>query len=46
LFGLSDGGDGGVEEFGVILEDADDGLGVNGPEFDVVGDVSRVVGFD
>ena len=46
LLGLSDGGNGGVEEFGVILEDADDGLGVDGPEFDVVGNVSRVVGFD
>ena len=46
LFSLSDGGDGGVQEFGVVLEDADDGLGVDGPEFDVVGNVSRVVGFD
>ena len=46
LFGLSNGGNGGVVEFGVVLEDADDGLGVDGPEFDVVGNVSRVVGFD
>jgi len=46
LFGLSDGGDCGVQEVGVVLEDADDGLGVDGPEFDVVGNVSGVVAFD
>ena len=39
-------GDGGVVDVGVLDEDFHDGIVVNGPYFEIGGDVRRVSGFD